>query len=890
MKKTSKIVLLAMAALLAMTLAGCQRPVAELKLDTSAVKTELAFNEDLDLSGLIVTAVYEDGTEAVVPASDYTVDQGGFRKDQAGTYTITVTAHEKQASFQVTVAEFVRAETGFRVDRSSVLNVYGYGSDVDFSGVQVYAVFNDGSEELLEESAYDLDDSAFKNDEVGTYTITVTYKDYEPQTFTVQIVEAGDSAGVIYDGDTRIMFSTVNYTFSVSSDQTVTFTAENGAVTEVECVAGEVYSYPKLENGDYEMSYVSSSGEPTVRKLRFVDRVSALSYGSDYALYLDTLENLGQEGSDFLDTEADPYEVGTADGFLFDVELLGDGAASIDFSLDVLKLTFEILTDGAFVTAPEDLAVIEGDEVRFSSAYAGRTVRVSVESRYTEQDVLTFEFLLNDGVNVFTHKQMEAAYGSFNVHCINLHRNLVITPDDLDDDQFFWADGERCCIKNLGESAVVSSVEYDAEGNLVNNATGNLYVRVSHDKTGDHLTVNGNYFTIDITALDTFKPHTDGNHPGNSGTLNNTGETRPVVNSQTGVFWSSVRTNTSDRNALIAAAEAAVDDSGDTLIDGSKAVMDQGEDNKQTFNNLSIKGNSRRPTEDQIGQEGELDVIYANSGAYCGFRYYNNDMAFNSVSIYATVIPISAAGLGCDTEIDSCYLRESWANNVYSWNGSDVVIKDSLLTTAGGASVWLEDQDYRAGSVFATNLTVENTTIENLVAGTEPWFVAWNLTFVTTALADIEGGINQFTQGAKTIIQEKVSGGLTSECFNFGIVTLEKYDAPPEGKDEGRFMSSFSLDGVYSQRNRETFKTDFRTVNSVPIYSYTDQFYDSAAFNGLVQAALPAVGNDPTMAFNYVMNQSLMATDWVMIYYDLSMVNSGVMTLYAPIYSTSAAS
>lgn len=886
MRKTSKILLLALAAVLAFSLAGCQRPVKEIKLDTSAVKTELAFNEELDLSGLIVTAVYEDGTEAAVSASDYTVDEGGFQKDQAGTYTITVTAHEKQASFQVTVAEFVRLETGFRVDRSSVLEVYGYGSDVDFSGVKVYALFNDETEELLEETEYDLDDSGFLNDEVGTYDITVTYKDYPAVTFKVQIVEAGEENSQIFDGDTRIMFSTVNYTFSVSSDQTVRFIAENGAVTEVVCKAGETYAYPKLENGDYEMKYVSSSGEQTTRKIRFVDRVSSLGYGTDYELYLGVLENLGQEGSDFLTTEADPYEVGTADGFLLDVELLGDGAAAIDFSLDVLNLTFELKENDAFVGVPADLAVLEGNEVRFDPAYAGRTVRVTVESRYTDQAVLTFEFLLNDGVNVFTHKEMEAAYGSFNVQCINLHRNLIITADDLDDDQFFWVDGEKCCIKNMTESSVANTIEYDAQGNLVNNASGNLYVRLSYDMTGDHLTVNGNYFTIDTTALDPFKPHTDSNHPGNVGTLNNTGENRPVVNSQTGVFWSSVRTNTSDRNALIAAAEAAVDDSGDTLIDGSKAVMDQGEDNWQVINNLSIKGNSRRPTEDQIGQEGELDVIYANSGAYCGFRYYYNDMVFNSVSIYATVIPISAVGLGCDTEIDSCYLRESWANNVYSWDGSDVVIRDSLLTTAGGASIWLEDQDYRAGSVFATNLSIENSTIENLVAGTEPWFVAWNLTFVTTALAQIEGGISQFTQGAKTVIQEKTTNGLTSECFNFGIVTIEKYDTPPEG--EGRFMSSFSLDGVYSQRNRETFKTDLRTSNNVPIYSYTDQFYDSAAFNGLVQAALPAVGNDPTMAFNYVMNQSLMATDWVMIYYDLSMVNSGVMTLYAPIYASAA--
>lgn len=881
MKKTSKIVLLAMAALLALTLAGCQRPVAELKLDTSAVKTELAFNEDLDLSGLIVTAVYEDGTEAVVPASDYTVDQGGFQKDKAGTYTITVTAHEKQASFQVTVAEFVRAETGFRVDRSSVLNVYGYGSDVDFSGVQVYAVFNDGSEELLEVSAYDLDDSAFKNDEVGTYTITVTYKDYAPQTFTVQIVEAGDSSGVIYDGDTRIMFSTVNYTFSVSSDQTVTFTAENGAVTEVECVAGQTYPYPKLENGDYEMSYVSSSGEPTVRKLRFVDRVSALSYGSDYALYLDTLENLGQEGSDFLDTEADPYEVGTADGFLFDVELLGDGAASIDFSLDVLKLTFEILTDGAFVTAPEDLAVIEGDEVRFSSAYAGRTVRVSVESRYTEQDVLTFEFLLNDGVNVFTHKQMEAAYGSFNVHCINLHRNLVITPDDLDDDQFFWVDGEKCCIKNLGEGTVLSSVEYDAEGNLVNNATGNLYVRVSQDKTGDHLTVNGNYFTIDITALETFKVHTDANHPGNAGNLNNTGETRPVVNSQTGVFWSYVRGSSAHRSELETQAADTVDDSGATLVDGSRAVFDAGEDNWLSFANLSIKGNSRRPTNDQ-----DMDTVYANSGAYCGFRTYYTDTVAENISVYATVVPFNSIGLGADMDLTTCYLRESWANNVYSYNGSDVTITDSVLTTAGGAAIWLEDRDYRSGSVFNSNLTLENTTIRNEVVGTEPWFVAWNLTTVVSgAITPLEEAVSGYSLGQKSILTEKETSVGTSNYFNFAVVITEIYTVP-ENTPEGAFKSAVTIDGRTVQHNRNVLAKDVRKNDMATFIPFGDLSLTNDFLAKVTELVMG--GTDQVTAINQLMYQSILEAEYIELALNLDLGDVGKMTAYIPMYDAQA--
>ena len=62
-----------------------------IRLDASGVKTELAFGEEPDLSGLAVYAVYTDGSEKPLSASEYTVDRGGFAADQAGEYVFTVT-------------------------------------------------------------------------------------------------------------------------------------------------------------------------------------------------------------------------------------------------------------------------------------------------------------------------------------------------------------------------------------------------------------------------------------------------------------------------------------------------------------------------------------------------------------------------------------------------------------------------------------------------------------------------------------------------------------------------------------------------------------------------------------------------------------------------------
>lgn len=68
---------------------------------TEPDKTEYVEGEELDLTGMVVTAVYSDGREVPVDLKDVKVD--GYDKDQVGTQTITVTYEGKKAIFTVTV-------------------------------------------------------------------------------------------------------------------------------------------------------------------------------------------------------------------------------------------------------------------------------------------------------------------------------------------------------------------------------------------------------------------------------------------------------------------------------------------------------------------------------------------------------------------------------------------------------------------------------------------------------------------------------------------------------------------------------------------------------------------------------------------------------------------
>ena len=74
---------------------------------TAPEKTEYERGEELDLTGMTVTAVYSDGKEKEVREEDCTVE--GYDKDAVGQQTITVSYTEKgvtkEADFQVTVKE-----------------------------------------------------------------------------------------------------------------------------------------------------------------------------------------------------------------------------------------------------------------------------------------------------------------------------------------------------------------------------------------------------------------------------------------------------------------------------------------------------------------------------------------------------------------------------------------------------------------------------------------------------------------------------------------------------------------------------------------------------------------------------------------------------------------
>ena len=75
--------------------------VTSIAITTAPTKTTYTAGDELDLTGIVITATYNDETTATVSSDDVTVT--GFDSEAAGTQTITVTYEGKTATFEVTV-------------------------------------------------------------------------------------------------------------------------------------------------------------------------------------------------------------------------------------------------------------------------------------------------------------------------------------------------------------------------------------------------------------------------------------------------------------------------------------------------------------------------------------------------------------------------------------------------------------------------------------------------------------------------------------------------------------------------------------------------------------------------------------------------------------------
>lgn len=721
------------------------------------------------------------------------------------------------------------------------------GDSVDFSALVVSARMSDGKLVELNADQYELDLGDFTTEQSGNYVITVKYESkgvkFEER-FNIQVIEKTptDEGSYFMDGDVMVIFAGFEYTFEGISDLVV----KQGENTYP--VDGDILKID--ETGEYVLVYKNSSGETVNRDIRVIDRLVYFAEGESRTIYKSTIAEMAQGGTEFINKEAAPYFVGTSNEFYFDLSLESTQTDKVIYpTTDIVDYKFEVMTDGDYYEKDlEEVAEVkDGYKFLFKKELIGKLVRVTITAKYGQDAIeggyhdfkpVTMEFQLNDGYNVFTHKELQKWFGSLYVHTINIHRNITTY---FEENQLN-PDGTP---KNIEPYAMTKYIEYDEEGTLIANNTASSYVRVSYNTADDRLTVNGNYFTVDGSQLIVITPDDDNLYPDQPGSLTIAGVASDVCNSQSSMFFAEVHSSTLDSYLDSFSIEDAPLLTDETLNEHDSSLI--------IYNNLTVIGNTEVPRGDMT-QEEIYEAVIKKSGSYAGLRADSVDMNVNNCVIKFTCIGVFATGCGTDVSVNQTYVTESWANNIYG-NNFNLTLTESYLYAAGGSGIWLEDTNYREGSVFDPNIVVDDASVvENFVSGTEAWFSTNGMSaFVAGAKSQLDGIVNQYSAGRKTMVKtETDSEGVPYEVFNFAYVVVLNYTKQPD--QVINILPYFQAGEIKIQRNPQLLNSDPRNVSGVGflaplgLYSDTMTFVNAATEKGTEIFAEVQAGNQEVLA------------------------------------------
>lgn len=173
---------------------------------TAPDKTTYTAGEELDLTGMKITAVYsDDSTKDVTDSENVSVDTSECNMNVAGTYAVNVSYTENNtevsSQFLITVKD-AAVEPGEAVltgieAAAPEKTVYTVGDKLDLTGMKITASYSDGTTKDVTEAA-DVDTSACNMDAAGTYTVKVSYTENGTtvsDTFQIKVELKDEPAG-----------------------------------------------------------------------------------------------------------------------------------------------------------------------------------------------------------------------------------------------------------------------------------------------------------------------------------------------------------------------------------------------------------------------------------------------------------------------------------------------------------------------------------------------------------------------------------------------------------------------------------------------------------------------------------------------------------------------
>lgn len=203
--------------------------ISSIAVTTNPTKTTYARGETLDLTGMVVTATYQDSSTAVITDYAASPSNGSYLMD-SGTKAITITASGKTASFNVTVSD--SDVVSISVDASQAKKTYYVGDAFSNASLGVTATFANGNVAPVPSSGYTTDplNGATLSTASASKTVIVTYGG-KTATYSIEVIAVVLDHIAVTTQPTTTTYP-INGTFS-SDGLVVTAYYNNGASAAV---------------------------------------------------------------------------------------------------------------------------------------------------------------------------------------------------------------------------------------------------------------------------------------------------------------------------------------------------------------------------------------------------------------------------------------------------------------------------------------------------------------------------------------------------------------------------------------------------------------------------------------------------------------------------------
>ena len=173
-----------------------EKAITSINVKAKPTKTEYIQNkEELDLTGGIIEAIYNDGSKTNVPMNSSDVIVSGFNNKVLGKNTITVEYEKKTAQFDIEIKaeeqkpSVEKTITAISIKTKPAKTEYIQNKEqLDLTGGSIEVTYSDGSKTEISMLSNDVTISGFDNKVLGKNTITITYKEKTAQ-FDIEIKE-----------------------------------------------------------------------------------------------------------------------------------------------------------------------------------------------------------------------------------------------------------------------------------------------------------------------------------------------------------------------------------------------------------------------------------------------------------------------------------------------------------------------------------------------------------------------------------------------------------------------------------------------------------------------------------------------------------------------------